>query len=319
MSIVFSDATGVINSFIEGEIMRYLILVTVVVSILMGGVPVEADGPIAVAPQRIPDGRIAIAGPTVIEHPGSYVLTRDVQSTLIGILITSSNVTLDLNGFTVSVGAGPPESQIFGIQVMDASHVEIKNGIINLTAGSPNTVGIVVGSDPYGDPTEGIVIRNVQIVGPFTQKGIVIDAVGGIIEGSTVRADFIGIEASGSALTIRDNVVVGETAIASGASSGCEIVRNTLFGRLWTNSTFVGNRISRNTLRASDTQYPLLYVEGDFNLIDGNQLTGGLLMFHIPSEGNLYRGNTALGNGAGLVDLGTDNVSHGDNYLPGPM
>jgi parallel beta-helix repeat protein len=47
------------------------------------------------------EGRIDITGPTIITAPGSYILLNDVVGNSFGININSSNVKLDLNGFTV--------------------------------------------------------------------------------------------------------------------------------------------------------------------------------------------------------------------------
>jgi hypothetical protein len=37
------------------------------------------------------------------------------------------------------------------------------------------------------------------------------------------------------------------------------------------------------------------------------------------SDENVYRGNTARGNTVDFQDTGTNNTSHGDNYMPGQM
>lgn len=75
------------------------------------------------------DGVIEISEPTIISEPGSYRLTRNIETTDTAIRISVSNVTLDLNGFTISyVG---PQDLADGVAVdPTARNVEIKNGVI---------------------------------------------------------------------------------------------------------------------------------------------------------------------------------------------
>src|ERR1700754_4001390 len=47
------------------------------------------------------DGRIPLAS-TIISAPGSYVLTGNIASSGSAMTINADNVTLDLNGFTLS-------------------------------------------------------------------------------------------------------------------------------------------------------------------------------------------------------------------------
>ena len=66
------------------------------------------------------EGRIPIVGPVTINAPGHYIVTRDFSyPSGNGILIRSNNVTLDLNGFTITgpacTGAGEtPRALSFG-------------------------------------------------------------------------------------------------------------------------------------------------------------------------------------------------------------
>jgi large repetitive protein len=66
--------------------------------------------------------------PAVISEPGTYVLTRDVTArTGTAVMITASNVTLDLNGFTLQ---GPGQQVGNGIVISGATSVRVTNGII---------------------------------------------------------------------------------------------------------------------------------------------------------------------------------------------
>ncbi|MCG8589612.1 MAG: right-handed parallel beta-helix repeat-containing protein [Proteobacteria bacterium] len=75
------------------------------------------------------DGAIEISDVVHITEPGSYVLVNDiVVSRGIGMSIRASDVTLDLNGFTIRYGAG---GVVDGL-VLDPNHsnFEVKNGSI---------------------------------------------------------------------------------------------------------------------------------------------------------------------------------------------
>lgn len=74
------------------------------------------------------EGKIDITGPTNISAPGSYILVNDVVGTFTGIYIDSSNVKLDLNGFTIShAGANLGD----GVAILPGhKNIEITNGAI---------------------------------------------------------------------------------------------------------------------------------------------------------------------------------------------
>lgn len=69
----------------------------------------------------------------VISTPGSYYLTGNVQgvSGKDGILIEASNVTLDLNGFTLTGAAGSLHGIALSRSNTDRSNLTIRNGTIN--------------------------------------------------------------------------------------------------------------------------------------------------------------------------------------------
>ena len=79
-----------------------------------------------------------------------------------------------------------------------------------------------------------------------------------------------------------------------------------------------GNTVRNNVVRDLDSGIEIC---GDFNVVERNLITGALLglSFSGLSEGNVYRGNTSRGNSTNFLDEGTNNTSHGDNYMPGRM
>ena len=71
------------------------------------------------------EGRIDVTGPMTISTPGSYILVNDISASFTGVFIDSSNVKLDLNGFTISGGNDD------GITILPKHmNVEVTNGAV---------------------------------------------------------------------------------------------------------------------------------------------------------------------------------------------
>jgi hypothetical protein len=74
-----------------------------------------------------------IGSPTTIDQPGSYILTNSPftsSSTGAGITITASDVTLDLNGQTIT---GLGNGSHAGLRILNAQNVSVKNGYVTGT------------------------------------------------------------------------------------------------------------------------------------------------------------------------------------------
>ncbi len=99
----------------------------------------------------------------VISQPGSYYLTGNITHTTVGILITASNVTIDLNGFTISGGTHAIES------TTSISGIVIKNGFVKNTS----STGIRLFSASKG-LIEGVQLSNVGASGFGTGGGFVL-------------------------------------------------------------------------------------------------------------------------------------------------
>ncbi|QOJ00347.1 MAG: hypothetical protein HRU70_07525 [Phycisphaeraceae bacterium] len=106
--------------------------------------------------------------PIVIQSPGSYYLASNIVgvSGQDGIRITADNVTLDLNGFTVSGVSG---SRAGIISINTRTNVVVRNGGVNgwghegvnlLTA----TASRVEGVTSYGNLRDGIAVGNASVV-----------------------------------------------------------------------------------------------------------------------------------------------------------
>lgn len=107
------------------------------------------------------DGRIPIPGSTSgvsISAPGSYVLTGDLTVTSgTGLNISSSNVTVDLNGFRIANTS--TTSNCIAINSASTANVAIRNGLI--TGGFR---GIIV----VGSGINGVTLEDLVIVGART-------------------------------------------------------------------------------------------------------------------------------------------------------
>ncbi len=115
--------------------------------------------------------------PITLSQPGSYKLTSNltVPASVAGVVITGNNVTLDLNGFTIS---GPASCA----QVLPSR-------VVNCVNSSSGSVGVDAGS------SKGAVVRNGTIKG--AGAGVVVGGLGryenlrvtengaGIVEGSS--------------------------------------------------------------------------------------------------------------------------------------
>lgn len=159
------------------------------------------------------DGRIAIPGGTaavVLSNPGSYVLTGNLSVAGSNALtINASNVTLDLNGFTISGGTS---TGISAIEITDSrSNVRVRNGLV-----VGGNAGVRVGICTY------IILEDLQVSGSraigiacprnagakdFTIRRCFVTGIGSSSVASDSFATVFGIDAQVSSATLIDNVV----------------------------------------------------------------------------------------------------------------
>ena len=131
--------------------------------------------------------RIPISTPTSIFTPGSYYLTNnlDLSAGVDGIRVFSENVTLDLNGFTISGGRTGVfvDSGLFA----QVRALTILNGTISGASGS----GIFAGG--LDDYPQAITVRNVKVLD--TADIAINVGRGGIVENCYVSGATTGIRA----------------------------------------------------------------------------------------------------------------------------
>ena len=204
----------------------------------------EPPGPPAPTMKTIEQAepRVAItAVPVLISAPGSYYLTGNLTgvSGQAGITITSSFVTLDLNGFSL---IGVPGSQD-GIRASNTGmeHVEIRNGVVrnwggfgvvalnttevhaeNLRLDANSLTGIAVGS--------GSIVRDTTSTGNGFH-GILANPDSTII-GCTARNNLGSGISLNSFSVIADCTASGNAAIGFSLGNGSRIVRSLARGNL---------------------------------------------------------------------------------------
>jgi hypothetical protein len=129
------------------------------------------------------DGVIEISAPTVISEPGSYRLTQNITSEDTAIQITVSNVSLDLNGFTLLYDG---TALADGIAVFPTvRNIEISNGAI--TGFSRYGIFFPAGSNPLDNDAEAS-LSDLRITGNGA-AGISIEVRRGVLIRSCVVAN----------------------------------------------------------------------------------------------------------------------------------
>jgi parallel beta-helix repeat protein len=218
--------------------------------------------------------------PVTISQPGSYRLSSNLTPP-VGtdvIVITTNDVTLDLNGFAIVGVAGSGR----GVNAQGRSRIIVTNGIVR----GMGSDGVVVGDDSR--------IERVHAIGN-SGDGIQAND-GGTVTGNIARDngdDGIQVNDGG---TVTGNTAFGNGGIgirAGGLSSGGSTVTgNTAFGN---GSTGI--------------------LAGDGSTVSGNTArdNGGA---GIISSGGTVRGNTAFGNGGTGISAGgtvSGNTAFGNN------
>jgi hypothetical protein len=251
----------------------------------------------AALPMFAAEGRIPVFAPSVLGVDGKYIVTRNIVGTGAApvIEITSPNVDLDLNGFTLTEPAGG-----FAVVLVSApSEVRIHNGTLIRGSASVDTSAAVgrkliledlrsqdaAGGAPgalHAMGVDNVVIRRCVVVSAPAMTGITVDGPGvhsGTIEKNVIRGTNAGITVlNASAMSIVENAIEGTTVGGSGFGIS-------LMG--------AGNIIALNTIQ-----------DADGNGID----------MRPPSRGNKLYNNTifsAGGNGINMiVGPGLPNSNH---------
>src|SRR5262245_3388217 len=168
-------------------------------AVLAGSLEPAAPLALTMKTRKEVEARTAIhgPGPVTIAAPGSYFLTSNIDAASVpGIIITASNVTVDLNGFTIS-GSLDNLGVVMGGNTLN---VVVRNGTIRNFAQGILNAGVT--SVSLSNLT---ISENLRIGVGFDSQSI-----GVFIDGCTiVRNQQEGILALGSPMVITNSTVAG--------------------------------------------------------------------------------------------------------------
>jgi hypothetical protein len=298
------------------QLLKRLILVSLPLLLLVGyaGLSYAVEGAVLINNLTAKFGNItpgdAPGYPVTISKPGNYVLTGNLEGLGAIIEITSSLVTLDLNGFSINNTAAGGGAVIKATE--GTMHVTVMNGNvlgggsgggvylkrvsviekINLHAGDG---GLSVGD--YGRIRDctfissgpaGISAGDYSVV-----SNNILSQVGGIYvgKGSRVTGNEIGegplmaIKAGPNSI-IEENVIAGAS-VGIKADSGCSVSRNTVSGTGTGIEANSGSKVTGNTVTgcggfglslAADAGYSNNVLTGNNGGSPNPQVSGGIEM-----------------------------------------
>jgi parallel beta-helix repeat protein len=260
--------------------------------------------------------------PLTIIEPGSYYFAESIRSAAGGITIATSNVTLDLMGFTLDGGIGDGIHANTGM-----SDLVIKNGLVIGWSGDGIDLSgaeHVLVSNIIADGTKryGIYVGDMAIVEGCVARG---NLYSGIFVGNQiiVRDCVARLNINTGILTGNDATVLGSVAVENGSSgiltgSNSVVADCTASGNSF-NGVFLGaSSIIRDTTANGNAETGIFTYQGETTtvrdcLVSGNGLNG----IEVSSNGQII-GNTAYNNGmslegAGILVSGTDNRVEGNH------
>jgi len=178
---------------------KFALVVGLATALLVGTSAFAVDGQVLINQSTV----MAAGGfPYRITQPGSYKLSGNlvVPADTDGIDVYASNVTVDLNGFTIShpiicSGSGPSLSCPF---------TGVASGINSLGYGTTVRNGSVTGFSYYGIVLLGRGNLVEDVHGAFNESGIGVYA--GVVRRSTSSDSYTGISATKS--TVTENVLI---------------------------------------------------------------------------------------------------------------
>ena len=222
--------------------------------------------------------------PVTISQSGSYVLTSnlDVPAGTEGIFITTPDVSIDLNGFTIAGNGGDRGHGISSVEAGLNGRITLRNGVVR----SMGNYGIYVGDQSL-----------VEGIHAYDNGGVGINAgLGSTVSGNTARLNgYDGIN-TGPGSTVSRNTAQLNGYDGIYTSLGSTVSENTVYNN-GGDGIFVsdGSTVSGNTVQGND----------GYGLNLGN--SSGY-------KGNVITGNTN-GTVSGGIKMGT-NVCGTDTTCP---
>ncbi len=229
-----------------------------------------------------------ITNEIVLGVAGSYYLTGNINATGTAIRIVKENITLDLNGFSLTGGATDIGVHVDGRPGAALGNVTVKNG--RVTGSSDQAVQF----DPVSGQCSGNVIRECTVSEPFFSCIYIVPASGGQCDGNTIDRCTFSRTDNGSAVSVftlggsfNGNVIRGcaMTDLSSGVSlSGstgelrnctvADCVIETMGGSgINIFPPAHGNLIKNNVIR-SPTDQGIWVASSTGNRVENNHITG---------------------------------------------
>jgi len=267
------------------------------------------------------EGSVPISGPFTISVPGAYLVTNDIAATAgSAIVIKAMNVTLDLNGRTLSSPAGADViliSEISASSGVVVRHGRLAGGANGIHSGGSNRVSLRV---------EDVEVDNVVSMGIYVEAAQSVDIVGcrihdaghsgifvlgstgafdGRVSGNLVegRIHKNGIVLNGLASGEVKGNVVADFGLDAGAWSGIQISALTASWRAG------GNLVIDNTVSSFPGGLDDYGIRIDSfsprNLLMNNDLRkNGLFGIWVASDDNRLVRNIASDNGSHGLTIG---------------
>jgi hypothetical protein len=154
--------------------------------------------------------------PVTITNPGSYYLTTNATFTSFGIRVRTNDVSLDLNGFTITGDGGTTD---FGVDIDPTSRisgVSVRNGKFRNMGG-----GVMVrGSGADDVVVEGLQMQTIVQTGIYLSEG----CAGAVIRDNLLVDCGNAIRIAAGASNTISGVTIANNRISAGSGAGIEIV-----------------------------------------------------------------------------------------------
>jgi hypothetical protein len=192
-------------------------------TVLLAAPAAAIDGEILIDQTRVNAGGItpgdAAGFPATLSRPGRYKLTGNlaVPADVNGIEVTQHNVTIDLNGFTIS--SNPHETAVFGIFANfppDLNGLRITNGTIT----GFESAGIAA------DHGALAVVENMRLVS--NGYGLTIGSNSRVLNSTISSNRFDGVLTSCDGCLIEQNVITGNDGRGAVVANGSMLLGNVI-------------------------------------------------------------------------------------------
>ena len=264
---------------------------------LVLGTPAWAasKGPIQIKPPK--------TFPVVISQPGSYQLIGNltVPTAVPAIQIDASNVTLDLNGFTVQAGTASG-TLASGINATNTSqrNITVKNGVVHGFNGSG--VNLSGSGHVVTDvKAEGNALHGIQVF------------VGSIVERCTVTGNGLHGITTDTSCAIKDNVCTGNGSDGIHVRQSGTVLQNTCNGNGADGIVTEGGSTAIQNNCSGNAGNGIACVGSNNSIVDNTCLQKEVGGINLGSVGSNYAAQNKLGgNVTAIVNAGGNTLGAGD-------